>query len=114
MLNEHIDRHIVAEIAEPVLMFKAWIYCLSRSHGNEIGLTILNQVGPHVEDDRLQRAWASLVGFNGEQLNEHALRRLVNSLENALGRSPVLTGQLLDYLTEVPQFQSIHQLISQE
>jgi hypothetical protein len=55
-----------------------------------------------------------LVGFNGEQLNEHALRRLVNSLENALGRSPVLTGQLLDYLTEVPQFQSIHQLISQE
>lgn len=114
MLSEHIDRHIVAEISEPVLMIKAWIYCLSRSHGNEIGITILNQIGPPVEDERLQKAWGSLIGFKGEQLNEHALRRLVNSLENALGRSPVLTGQLLDHLAEVPQFQTIHQLISRE
>jgi hypothetical protein len=95
-------------------MTKAWIYCLSRSHGNEIGIAVLNQVGPPVENDRLQKAWGSLVGFSGEQLNEHALRRLVNSLENAFGRSPMLTGQLLEHLADVPQFQAIHQLISKE
>jgi hypothetical protein len=104
LLNEHIDRHIIAEIAEPVLMAKAWVYCLCRSHGTEIEIHILNQVGPAVEQERLQKAWASLSGFKDSQLIEHAQKRLSSSISTANSRSPVLTRQLFNHLSEQPQF----------
>lgn len=104
LLNEHIDRHIIAEIAEPVLMAKAWVYCLCRSHGTEIEIHVLNQVGPIVEQERLQKAWASLSGFKDSQLIEHAQKRLSSSISTANSRSPVLTRQLFNHLSEQPQF----------
>ena len=112
LLSEHIDRHVMSEIAEPVLMTKAWLYCLCRSHGADLEIRVLNQVGPAVEEERLQRAWASLTGFKDAQLIEHAQKRLMNSLENAIGRSPKLTRELMDFLSEQPQFDPIRHLIS--
>jgi hypothetical protein len=112
LLSEHIDRHVLAEITEPVLMAKAWLYCLCRSHGSEVELRILNHVGPPVEPERLQRAWASLAGFQDTQLIEHAQKRLISSVANAVGRSPKLTRELFDHLSAQPQFATIRHLLS--
>ena len=112
LLNEHIDRHVLAEMTEPVLMAKAWVYCLCRSHGAEIDIRALNQVGPPVDKGRLQRAWESLAGFKGAQLIEHAQKRLINSFENAAVRSPNLTRALFSHLTEQPQLSNIRHLLS--
>jgi Peptidase family M48 len=114
LLGEHIDRHVMAEIAEPVLMTKAWVYCLCRSHGAEVELRILNQVGPAVDQDRLHRAWASLAGFKEAQLIEHAQKRLINSIENAASRSPNLTRQLFNHLAGQPQFKAISHLFEKQ
>jgi hypothetical protein len=110
LLNEHIDRHVLAEITEPVLMAKAWVYCLCRSHGAEVELRILNVVGPAVDQERLNRAWASLSGFKEGQLIEHAQKRLINSITSANTRSPKLTRQLFEHLSAQPEFIAIRTL----
>jgi hypothetical protein len=110
LLNEHIDRHVLAEITEPVLMAKAWVYCLCRSHGAEVELRILNVVGPAVDQERLHRAWASLSGFKEGQLIEHAQKRLINSITSANTRSPKLTRQLFEHLSAQPEFIAIRTL----
>jgi len=112
LLNEQIDRHVLAEITEPVLMAKAWLYCLCRSHGSEIELGVLNQVGPPVDAARLERAWASLAGFKESKLVEHAQKRLINSLESAAGRSPKLTRELFSHFSGQPQFHHLRHLFS--
>lgn len=114
LLNEHIDRHIVAEIAEPLIMSKAWAYCLCRCRGQEISLAALNQVGPPVEMARLQKAWGSLVGFKEDEFIEHAKTRLLRSLENAEARSPLLTKELLVHFKSLPQFHAIIQILPAE
>jgi hypothetical protein len=114
LLNQHIDRHVLAEMTEPVLMAKAWIYCLCRSHGAEIEVHTLNHVGPPVDAERLQRAWTSLAGFKDAQLVEHAQKRLINSLENAASRSPNLTRELFEYLSAQQQFQNIRHLFENQ
>ena len=112
MLGEHIDRHVIAEISEPVLMAKAWLYCLCRSHGHEPDLRLLNEVGPAVEADRLQRAWDSLVGFKDDQLREHAHRRMTKAAENALQRAPNTTRQFFAFVSEQSHFASVRHLLS--
>lgn len=112
MLGEQIDRHVMAEMSEPVLMAKAWVYCLCRSHGQEPDLRLLNEVGPAVEADRLQRAWDSLVGFKDDQLREHAHRRMTKAAENALQRAPNTTRQFFAFVSEQSDFASVHHLLS--
>jgi hypothetical protein len=104
----------VAEIAEPLIMSKAWAYCLCRCRGQEISLAALNQVGPPVEMARLQKAWGSLVGFKEDEFIEHAKTRLLRSLENAEARSPLLTKELLVHFKSLPQFHAIIQILPAE
>ena len=111
LLNEHIDRHVLAEMSEPVLMAKAWLYCLCRSHGAEPELRILNQVGPAVEMERLQKAWGSLVGFKDDELKEHAHKRMTKAAESALQRAPQTTKQFFAFVAEQPHFKPVRHLL---
>jgi len=111
LLHEHIDRHTLAEMAEPLLMAKAWAYCWARSLGTTLDLTTLNRSKPEVDNARLQRAWASLAGFQGKQQPEHALRRLANSLESASQRAPQQTQQFLQLLQKDPTLRNLIPLL---
>lgn len=115
LLHEQIDRHLIdrhlAEMTEPVLMAKAWLYCLSRSHGSTLDLATLNRFRPEVEAARVERAWASLAGFSGDQVADHAKRRFMNSLENSFAKAPQLTQQLLAFIKSEAALRSIHHLI---
>jgi len=112
MLGEHIDRHVIAEMSEPVLMAKAWLYCLCRSHGHDPDLRILNEVGPAVETERLKRAWDSLVGFKDDQLREHAQKRMTKAAENAFHLAPQATRQFFAFVSEQSHFAPVHHLLS--
>lgn len=112
MLSEHIDRHVIADFSEPVLMAKAWFYCLCRSHGHDPDLRMLNEVGPAVETERLKRAWDSLVGFKDEQLRDHARRRMATAAENAFRLAPQATGQFFAFVSAQPDFASVRHLLS--
>lgn len=112
LLSEQIDRHVIAEFSEPVLMAKAWLYCLCRSHGKDTDLGLLNLVGPTVEENRLQRAWASLEGFKDEQLREHAHKRMTNAAENAYKKAPQTTRQLFTFISEHAHFATIRHLLT--
>ena len=109
---ENVDGLAMKENTESVLMAKAWVYCLCRSHGHEPDLHLLNQVGPLVESERLQRAWNSLVGFKEEQLREHAHKRMTKAAENAFQRAPVLTRHFFAFVSEESHFSPIHHLLS--
>lgn len=112
MLGEHIDRHVIAEMSEPVLMAKAWLYCLCRSHGHDPDLRLLNEVGPAVESERLQKAWDSLVGFKDDQLREHAHKRMTKAAENAFQRAPQMTRQFFTFVSEQSHFAAVRHLLS--
>jgi hypothetical protein len=114
LLHEQIDRHTLAEMTEPVLMAKAWLYCLCRSHGHEPDLMMLNQVGPAVEAERLQKAWASLRGFNDAQLREHAHKRMAKAAENAFQRSPQMMRTFFEFIAEHPYFTPLHHLLKNQ
>ena len=111
LLHEHIDRHIIAEMTEPVLMAKAWLYCLCKSHGAEVTTHALNRIKPDVDEVRLQRAWASLAGFKGEQICNHAHQRFVKSIENSHGMAPQLTQQLMAWIKSEPAMNPIKHLL---
>lgn len=111
LLHEQIDRHIIAEMSEPVLMAKAWLYCLCKSHGAEVTTHVLNRIKPDVDESRLQRAWASLAGFKGEQICSHAQQRFVKSIENSHGMSPQLTQQLIAWIKSEPSMKRIKHLL---
>jgi len=111
LLHEQIDRHIIAEMDEPVLMAKAWLYCLCKSHGTEVTTHALNRIKPDVDEARLQRAWASLAGFKGEQICNHAHQRFVKSLENSHGMAPQLTQQLMAWIKSEPAMKPIKHLL---
>ena len=112
MLGEHIDRHVIAEMSEPVLMAKAWLYCLCRSHGHDPDLRLLNEVGPAVESERLQKAWDSLVGFKDDQLREHAHKRMTKAAENAFQRAPQMTRQFFSFVSEQSHFAAVRHLLT--
>ena len=112
MLGEHIDRHVIAEMSEPVLMAKAWLYCLCRSHGHDPDLRLLNEVGPAVESERLQKAWDSLVGFKDDQLREHAHKRMTKAAENAFQRAPQMTRQFFTFVSEQSHFAAVRHLLT--
>jgi hypothetical protein len=105
LLHEQIDRHTLAEMTEPVLMAKAWLYCLCRSHGKVIGVHTLNSIEPPVEENRLHRAWASLAGFKEDQIADHAKRRFLNSLESSFSSAPGLTQKLVEMIRRDPSFE---------
>ncbi len=109
---EQVDGRTHKEITEPVRMAKAWLYCLCRSHGQEPDLRLLNEVGPAVEPERLQKAWDSLVGFKDEQLREHAHKRMTKAAENAFQRAPHTTRQFFVFVSEESRFSPIHHLLS--
>ena len=111
LLHEHIDRHTLAEMSEPLLMAKAWLYCLSRILGTEVSLATLNRTKPEIDNVRLQRAWASLAGFKDSQVREHALRRLLNSLEGSAQRAPQLTEQFLQLIKNDFSMKNIRPLL---
>ena len=112
LLTEQIDRHVIAQYSEPVLMAKAWFYCLCRSHGHDPELSLLNEVGPTVEMNRLQRAWASLEGFKEAQLREHAHKRMATATDNAFQRAPQTTRQFLRFISEHSSFISVRHLLT--
>jgi hypothetical protein len=109
---ENVDGLAMKENAESILMAKAWVYCLCRSHGHEPDVLLLNRVGPSVENERLQRAWNSLVGFKEDQQKEHAHKRMTKAAENAFQRAPTLTRQFFDFVSEQSHFSQIHHLLS--
>jgi len=113
LLTEQIDRHVIAEYSEPVLMAKAWLYCLCRSHGYNPDLQLLNMVGPAVETNRLQRAWTSLEGFNVEQLREHAHKRMTTAAEKAFEHAPQTTRQFFNFISEHSNFENVRHLLTQ-
>ena len=112
LMHEHLDRHVLAEINEPVLMAKAWLYCLCKCHGTDISVQTLNKIKPEVEDNRLAKAWASLAGFQGDQIAEHAQRRFTSSLQNSHSMSPALTELLLVWMKNEPSLRRIHHLFN--
>jgi hypothetical protein len=109
---EQVDGRTHKEITEPVRMAKAWLYCLCRSHGQSPDVRVLNEVGPAVEPERLQKAWDSLVGFKDDQLREHAHKRMTKAAENAFQRAPHTTRQLFAFVSENPHFASVRHLLS--
>ncbi len=111
LLNEQIDRHILSEIHEPVLMAKAWLYCVCKCHGIEIGGDLLNRFKPEVEDARLQRAWGSLSGFKGDQVEQHAMQRFTNSIEKSFNKAPKLTKELFGFIQSEPSLQKIKKIL---
>jgi hypothetical protein len=111
LLHEQIDRHTLAEMTEPVLMAKAWLYCLCRSHGSVIGANTLNGIEPPVEESRLLRAWASLSGFKDDQITDHAKRRFMSSLESSSSAAPRLTQQLVELIHREPTLKPARHLL---
>lgn len=112
MLDEHIDRHVIADFSEPVLMAKAWFYCLCKSHGHDPDLGVLNQVGPAVEPERLRKAWDSLGGFKEEQLRQHAHKRMTKAAETAFRLAPQATRQFFEFVHEQSHFAPVRHLVS--
>jgi hypothetical protein len=94
LLHEQIDRHTMAKAHESIVMAKAWLFCLSKIHGQATDIQTLNRFRPEVDADHLGRAWASLSGFNEIERADHAKRRFRNSLESSVSKAPHLAEQL--------------------
>lgn len=111
LLHEQIDRHVIAERDEPVLMAKAWLYCLCKSHGADVTSQMLNHIKPDVDEARLHRAWSSLAGFKSDQISSHAHQRFLKSLESSFGLAPQLTNQLVAFIKRESVMKPIHHLL---
>jgi len=107
LLNQQIDRHVLNDLK----MTKAWLYCLCRCNGIIIETHQLNRFQPEVDEQNLQKAWASLSGFKNDQVELHAKQRFSSSLEKSIGKAPDLTKKLFEFINTEPSLEKIKNIL---
>lgn len=107
LLTEQIDRHVLSEIAKDIKMAKAWLYCVCKCNGITVEAQQLNRFKPEIDELHLQKAWASLTGFQSDQIELHAKQRFTNSIEKSISKAPELTNKLIHFIQSEPSLQKI-------